>query len=54
MDGPEGVVGEQRVRSTGEAEVVLDVAGGLRQVHPLQVVAEGDALIQGGVMKNFT
>jgi len=54
MDGPEGVVGEERVRSTGEAEVVFDVGGALHQVHALDVVAQGDPLVEGGVMENFT
>src|SRR5438105_3620958 len=37
MDQGDGVVAEERIRSAGKADVVLDVAGGLRQVHPLQV-----------------
>lgn len=42
VDGRQGVVGEQGVRAPGEREVVLDVGGGLDEIHPVDVVAQGD------------
>ena len=48
MDQGDGVVAEERIRSAGKADVVLDITSGLREVHPLQVVPESDALIEGG------
>jgi hypothetical protein len=48
VDERDGVVGEQRVGAAGELQVVLDVAGGLGQVHAVQVVAQPDALVQRG------
>src|SRR5919204_125247 len=48
VDEAERVVAEDGVASAGELEVVADVADGLLQVHAVQVVAQGDALVQGG------
>src|SRR5207302_4899548 len=44
----DGVVGEQRLVSPGQAEVVAQVGGGLGQVHGLDREPGGDALVQGG------
>src|SRR5215218_41205 len=44
----DGVVAEQGVGAAGELEVVADVGDGLGQVHAVQVVAQRDALVEGG------
>src|SRR5260221_11488719 len=48
VDQRGGVVGEQGVGPAGEGEVVLEVAGGLGDGHAGYVVADGDALVEGG------
>jgi hypothetical protein len=47
VDGGEEGVGEERFVATGDAEMVLDVGGGLFKVEGIEVVADGDALVEG-------
>ena len=48
MESGDGVVGEERVVASGEREVVAEVAGGFGEVHRFELVADRDALIEGG------
>src|SRR6266571_2668508 len=43
-----GVVGEERVVSAGEREVVAEIGGGLFGAHAGELVAEGEPLVEGG------
>src|SRR5581483_3495946 len=43
-----GVVGEQGVGASGQGQVVAQVGGGLGEGHAGHVVADGDALVEGG------
>ena len=47
VDGGEEGVGEEGVLATGDAEMVLDVGGGLLEVEGFEVVTDGDALMEG-------
>jgi hypothetical protein len=47
VDGGEEGVGEERFVATGDAEMVLDVGGGLFEVEGFEVVTDGDALVEG-------
>jgi hypothetical protein len=46
VDEGKKAVGENRVLTTGDTEVVLDVGGGLLEVKGFEVVADGDALAE--------
>src|SRR5258708_7109398 len=48
VDQGGGVVGVEGVGPAGEGEVVAQVAGGFLQGHAGHVVADGDALVEGG------
>lgn len=48
VDEGDGVVAEQRVGAAGQPEVVLDVAGGLGLIQSGDLVAQRQALIEGG------
>lgn len=48
VDQRDGVVGEQRVVAAGLGEVVGDVGGRFGESEPVEVVADGDALVEGG------
>lgn len=48
VEACDGVVGEQRLGATGEGQVVLQIEGGLGQVHGRQGVAGEDALVEAG------
>src|SRR6266508_186968 len=48
VDKCERVVAEERVAAPCEGQVVADVAGGLLQGHAVELVAQGDALGEGG------
>jgi hypothetical protein len=48
VDQRGGVVGEQGVGAAGEGKVVAQEAGGLFEGHAGHVVADGDALVEGG------
>ena len=45
----EEAIGENRVLTIGDAEMVFDVGGGLSEVEGLEMVADGDALAEGFV-----
>jgi hypothetical protein len=49
VDDDQGVVAEEGVGAAGEGQVVLDVGGGLGEIHALEVDAECDALVYGRV-----
>ena len=53
VDQRGGVVGEQGVGASGEGQVVAQVAGGLLAGHAGHVVADGDALVEGGELAEF-
>jgi hypothetical protein len=48
VESGDGVVGEEGFVASGEGEVVAEVAGGVGEVHGLELVAGGDALIERG------
>ena len=47
VDAGEEAVAEELALAAGDAEMVLDVAGGLLQVEGFEVEADGDALVEG-------
>lgn len=47
VDGGEETVAEELVLGAGDAEVVLDVGDSLLEVKGTEVVANGDALMEG-------
>src|SRR5262249_53572511 len=53
VDQDSGVVGEQGVGPACQGEVVLEVAGGFLVGHGWHVVAQPDALVQGGQDAEF-
>jgi hypothetical protein len=54
VEAGDGVVGEQWVGAAGECDVVLEVVGGLGEVHRGQAVEDADALVERGVMSIST
>ena len=49
VDESEGVVAEENVLAAGDGEMVLHIGDGLGQVHAVEVVAEGNPLIERGI-----
>jgi hypothetical protein len=47
VDQSDEAIAEERIVTASDAEVVLDVGGGLLEVEGVEVVADGDALVEG-------
>ena len=49
MDQGDGLVAGERVLAVGQGEVGMDVGRGPGEVHAVDLVAEGEPLVEGGV-----